>query len=442
MNKLIRFLLIFWISFLAIILSMSMTRHVILNGSKINGVPKDIILFFSELLPNISKFSEIEYPMIIKSSSTLNNGFNRSTKYFNNKGYLIISSWDLELKQSVVKLIRIHDGTLIYKWAPNIDSLDIKPDVKYADNNKKSLNKHSTALIHPIILNDGSLIFSTGFVHKIDKFSKVIWSNFTSSHHSVELDSDSSIWICSINSDKRNSEKFQIRDDAIKKISLTDGRILFEKSVFEILMENNYDRGHFFISHTGGASSLDYMHLNDVQPVVSDSKFWRKGDLFLSLRNQNLVFLYRPSSNKIIWSKTGPWLKQHDVDVIDSTRIGIFGNNVIDAKFSNPLNSLIDGHNQQYIYDFSRNEITTPYDNLFNIMNIGTYTGGGSRILSNGNIIIDQNNQGKIICGTFNEEIWTYIEKTGANEISLFGWPRYISEEEFKNYTFIKQKTN
>jgi hypothetical protein len=151
------------------------------------------------------------------------------------------------------------------------------------------------------------------------------------------------------------------------------------------------------------------------------------------------VLLYRPSTNKIIWSQNGPWLRQHDVDVIDSTRIGIFGNNVIDAKFSNLRDGLIDGHNNQYIYDFSKNECSTPYDAFFKSANIGTYTNGLSRILSNGDIFVEETMNGRILYGTHSKEIWSYVERIDNNRISIFNWSRYITDEEFKKFTFIDQ---
>ena len=55
-----------------------------------------------------------------------------------------------------------------------------------------------------------------------------------------------------------------------------------------------------------------------------DGKFWKSGDVFLSLRNQSMILLYRPSTNKIIWKGTGPFFRQHDVDVLNDHKISIF----------------------------------------------------------------------------------------------------------------------
>jgi len=420
---------------------MGATRHVVLNGPKIKGVQKEIISFLSSFISSVSNFYGILKPMCIQNNFLLNNGFNYSDKFMGSNDYLLISSWDNKISQSVVKLERIRDGKILYKWTPDIDLLNRIWNTSKSEDVRTKMTKNATELAHPLLMNDGSLIFHSGCIFKVDKYSKLVWYNKTSSHHSIELDPDGNLWICSYNSSKKNLEKYHILDDAIKKISITDGKILFEKSVFDILMENSYNRGYLFIAYNISSDPIhnDYCHLNDIQPVFSDSQYWKKGDLFISLRHQNLIMLYRPSINKIIWSQNGPWVKQHDVDILDSTRIGIFGNNVLEGEFANDRERFIDGYNKQYIYDFSRNLCSTPYDKFFESSSIATFSGGSSRILANGNIFVDETNRGRILYGNYSKEIWSYIEKIDEKSISLFNWNRYITNEEFEKFTFIDQ---
>ncbi|MBI5218241.1 MAG: aryl-sulfate sulfotransferase [Bacteroidia bacterium] len=452
MKKLVKFLIIFWVSFFALVFIMGVTRHVVLNGSGINGAPKEIVLFLSTFGRNVvdlvilqKPLEILQKPLVIRSTLSLKNGFNRTKNYRDSNDYLLVATWNDAINQSVVKLVRIKDGKMLYKWIPDIKQLNKRFNSTYTYGIKNSLTDETTRLLHPILMPDGSLIFSggyeCGYLCKVDRNSNLIWSNMTPCHHSIEPGTDGNFWICGYNSSTRNAVKYQIRDDAIKQISATEGKILFEKSVFEILMENGYGRGCFFINPqiTSNLSYLDYIHLNDVQPVLEDSKYWKKGDLFLSLRHQNLVLLYRPSTNKIIWSQNGPWLKQHDVDVIDSVRIGVFGNNAIDARFANERERLIDGHNNQYIYDFSKNEYSTPYDAFFKSANIGTCTEGQSRILGDGDIFVEETEQGRLLYGNRAEEIWSYIERIDENKICMFNWSRYITEKEFEKFTFINQ---
>ena len=79
---------------------------------------------------------------------------------------------------------------------------------------------------------------------------------------------------------------------------------------------------YLLFSH-GNDYENDPIHLNDIQPVDFDGDYWKKGDVFLSIRNQSMIMLYRPSTNQIIWIGNGPYLHQHDVDIIDDHRIAI-----------------------------------------------------------------------------------------------------------------------
>ncbi len=441
MKLFVKILIIFWAAFITIILAMGATRYVSVGGHRITGTSKKVILLLAEIPANIYYlFNNKLEPLQIISTSSLKTGFTYTDKHAENKDYLLVSVWDDALSQSIVKLVRIRDGRILHKWVPDLGKLN---NILEKLGVKTRLAKSTTQLWHPFVMDDGSLIFGADRIFKIDKNSNIIWSSTSPCHHSIEPDSEGNIWFCSYNTSTKNSKKYQILDDAVVKISAESGKVLFQKSVFEILMENGYGRGHFFINPfiSCNDSCLDYMHLNDIQPVFEDAKYWKRGDLFLSLRHQNLVLLYRPSTNKIIWSQNGPWLRQHDVDIIDSVKIGIFGNNVIDAFFPDQKNRLLEGHNNQYIYDFSKNEISTPYTDFFKSSSIGTYTNGRSRILSNGDIFVEETNHGRNLYGNRNSElIWTYIERINNKKISQFTWSRYMTEEEFNKVTFFNEK--
>ena len=119
----------------------------------------------------------------------------------------------------------------------------------------------------------------------------------------------------------------KIRDDALAHVSL-DGRLL------ERPIHRSYPAGQ----RSGGAGWLlrdsnyhDPIHLNQIRVARQDTRYWHRGDLLLSARHLSMVFLYRPSTNKIIWRKTGPWMNQHSAEFVDDHRISVFNNNVIQA---------------------------------------------------------------------------------------------------------------
>ena len=77
------------------------------------------------------------------------------------------------------------------------------------------------------------------------------------------------------------------------------------------------------------------------------------------MRNISLVALYRPSTNQILWHKFGPRRHQHDIDIYDDTKIGIFNNNTkLDLK-------LVDINSNIITYDFETDRIEKPFEKLF-----------------------------------------------------------------------------
>ena len=170
-------------------------------------------------------------------------------------------------------------------------------------------------------------------------------------HHSIERDDSGMFWVPTdqepVTIKGVNPEKFH--DDSIAMVT-PDGKLLMNRSVSQILIDNGLEHLVFW----GDGDYHDPIHLNDIEPVRKDGPYWRKGDLFLSLRSPSTVMLYRPATNKVIWRKDGPWSKQHDVDILDDHRISIFNNNGREdyAAFRTA---------EVNIYDFATGEVTSPW---------------------------------------------------------------------------------
>ncbi len=423
---------------------MGATRHIYTNGQNIKGAPKSIIEFLSSYISILFHFGEEANPMLtsIEKGKDLKDGFNYTSFYKGSKDYILESAYGKKEKQSIVRLIRIRDRKILHTWVPNIEQLNKSFNQTYSYGVKNEMNLRNTQIINPILTNDGSIIYGgTGF-YKIDKNSKIIWENLNRSHHSNEMDENGDFWICGFNTNLAISKKFLLKDDAVQKIDGKTGKIIFQKSIYEILKENGFERGSIFVNPiiTSSSKYYDYFHLNDIQPVKKDTKYFKKGDLFISLRQLNLVLLYRPSTNKIVWKRTGDWLNQHDIEIIDDHRIAIFGNNITNGKFHIVSKNLIDGHNIEYIYDFEKDTITTPFETLFKSSNIGTFTEGRARIVNNNEIFIEETNHGRLLYGNKKHLLWTYVNKIDENHFSQFNWCRYITEDEFKKFTFVSSK--
>ncbi len=308
------------------------------------------------------------------------------------------------------KLIQIPSEKLIKKWELPRGFEDIFT---------KEF-KEKTRITHPLMLMDSSIIIKESdknILFSLSKKNKINWidTNFTY-HHSLEQENDSTIWIPSIAKKPSHYKIPGFRHHAICAVDPRNGKVKFIKSVADILIENGYksllDLGY----------EDDGIHLNDIQPALYSSKYWQKGDLLISMRHRNIVALYRPSNNKIIWLKTGPWLAQHDCDFIDGKTIMVFGNDILRGK----RDSLINGHNDIYFYDFEKDEISKPYTRVMKQAGIKTKTEGRCDLLSNGDLFIDESNNGKLYIINKDSVKMIYTERYDKNHIKMFNWVRPI----------------
>jgi hypothetical protein len=173
--------------------------------------------------------------------------------------------------------------------------------------------------------------------------------------------------------------------------------------------------------------TTDPIHLNDIQPVDFDGKFWKKGDVFLPLGHQSMVLLYRPSTNKIIWKGTGPFFHQHDLDVLDDHRISIFNNN--SKGFVN--GDSVDGHNEVLIYDFKNDQYYSYLKDSLVENDLKTITAGRSEILPNGDLIIEESNFGRTLY--FNNDgslRWTHVNRADNGNVYTTVWSRIMHTKE------------
>jgi hypothetical protein len=321
---------------------------------------------------------------------------------------LLISTF-LSSSEIEFKLIHIPDGKLIKKWG----GATIE-DGSFLQ--KENTNNRTN---HPLMMIDSSIIIKNTDqkeLFSLSKDKKINWVNKDLVfHHSIEQENDSTIWIPSIVENPSHYKISGFRHDAICAVDPRNGKVKFIKSVADILIENGYQALLDLYYED------DAIHLNDIQPALYSSKYWQKGDLLISMRHRNTVALYRRSTNKILWLKTGPWLAQHDCDFVDGKTIMVFGNDFLRQK-----DSLINGHNDIYFYDFENNKITTPYTKVMKQLEIKTKSEGRCDLLSNGDLFIDESNNGKLYIINKDSVKMIYTERYDKNHIKMFNWVRPI----------------
>ncbi len=342
---------------------------------------------------------------------------------------LVLPRYDHSLGRSIVDIIDLNNFEIIHTY---------RHDVVETNKKIKNLNEFPRINIdqttrrfrydHPLVLDDGSMISFGKFypIFKIDLCSNLQWINDEEMfHHGLNLDHNGDIWaIASMDPKSKYVKKYSIQnysDDAIIKIN-TDGKILYSKSITEILIENNIVQDNFVLNNYV-VNNFDPIHLNDIQPAFQNTKYWNKGDLFISIREQNAIIHFRPMTNKVINYITGPFAAQHDPDIISDNEISIFNNNnfIVNNEYSEIL-----------IYNFENKEFKRLFNDELKQNNFKTETNGLHEILNDGSLMVEETIHGRLIL--FNnqgEKEWEFVNKDKNGDIGRLFWSRIIEDELF-----------
>ena len=366
------------------------------------------------------------------------------------ESYLLLSRYDGDLKEGVVELIDLRNFKTIYNWNPDIDAFNKNlAKIKDFKNTKRDRNDYRSLIKNPILTKDGGIIFGDlSPLRKIDKCSNLVFQKSEdATHHSKEIDIDGNIWsptyiypqTLKASQVGRKTPMKGYLDDGIVKFS-AEGEIIFSKSVSQILIDNGLEH-LLFTSKELNRFNKDPIHLNDIQPVNFDGEFWKKGDVFLSLRHQSMIILYRPSNNKIIWKLTGPFFHQHDVNILNNHKISIFNNN--SKMFAS--GDYVDGNNEMIIYDFKLKKSYSYLKDSLSKNDVRTITQGRGQILSNGDLFIEENNYGRLLYINSDGLLrWTHVNRAQNGAIFDYGWSRILNTkkdiENIKN--LLKSKIN
>ena len=342
---------------------------------------------------------------------------------------LLYSRYDGENKKSIIDIIDLSNFKKLHTF--NFDFSQVIDMVNQNSQEFKNLpiqnSKNRVRFFHPLVDQDSNILFhSDSPLIKSNLCGEIIWiNNEDNYHHSINVDEKGNYWVPSriypYQVKEEVGEKFNdFYDDGISYIS-KKGELIKRKSVTNILIENGYKSLVF-----GNQQYLnDPIHLNDIEPVLEDGEYWKKGDVFLSPKHLSVIIHYRPSTNKIINLIRGPFYHQHDIDIINNKQISIFNNNNIALpikKFNRTIDILI--------YDFEKKTFSKIYEENIKDKRITTKTEGLSDFLHDGSIFIEEQNYGKIhIINKKKKFILSLTNDDNNDNPYILNWSRIINNK-------------
>jgi hypothetical protein len=304
------------------------------------------------------------------------------------------------------------NGRTLHEWP--IDWFTIWPDPEHIPAWRVPKTKPGAVIHGTQLMENGDLVFNFEFdgMVRLDRHGKVVWRLPCLTHHSIHLGDDGNLWVCSRKAYVERDPRFPNREPPFEEDTILevtpDGKVAAEWSVDDLLEANGFAGLRYLGTLENWSTQIeiegDTLHLNDVEPFpeTMEEGFFRRGDIMVSLRNINTVFVFNRNDGKIKFISTGRFVRQHDPDFMDGNRFSVFDNNNIAPK----------AHGQQ-----SRIVIISAPDNTMEVFFEGNarvpfYTTimGKHQWLPNGNLLITESVEGRAFeINHRGEVVWEYV---------------------------------
>lgn len=346
------------------------------------------------------------------------------------EGHLLLSRYSGDEDRHVVELVDLATQRTLHVWRPDTDALfaglppqeDLTRIGQWGAFSRWNLRYFEA--VHPFLMDNGDLVIKDHGtpLARIDACGDLVWRQPADMFkHSTNRDAEGRLWVPSVIEPHDPAYGPKFSEDALTLVDPADGRIIEQVSTVPLLDAAGYYPQMF----GAGAARNDPVHMNDIEPVLDDGPFWRKGDLFLSMRNLSLVALYRPSEGRIVWSRQGPWMAQHDVDLLDDHRIMVFSNNAYNAGHGD----YVRGANEVLVYDFATDEVSSPWRDALAALQVHTRSEGLADVTPAGNLIVEDENDGRLlVLDPQGRLLASYLNRAGDGSIFTMGWSRVVDD--------------
>lgn len=249
---------------------------------------------------------------------------------------------------------------------------------------------------------------------RLDACGSVRWRLTAGNHHSIARVEDGTFWIPGVTDEPRSISRRHpdgfpgldrpVYQDLILRVA-GDGTVLDTLNVLDVLYENGL--WHQF-AKSRAPRPQDPTHLNDVEPLpasmADDYPTFEAGDLVVSLRNLDLVFVLDPRSRRVKWHASEPFIMQHDPDFLGEGWIGVFDNRR-------------DGTSRGTMLGGSRIVALQPHTDSMRVLFPGpasepfyTHHRGKWQRLENGNLLLVESAAGRVVeVGPDGGTVWEWI---------------------------------
>jgi hypothetical protein len=230
------------------------------------------------------------------------------------------------------------DGEVVHRW--ELPFREVWPDPPHVDRPVDADQIHWNAVhMYPdgrllaSYSGDGDTPHGYGLV-EMTADSEVVWRFAERTHHDIEVGPEGDIYVLTHDvrdrdevSEEVGGDSAFVIDNEIVRLS-PGGEVLGRWSLADLLADSS--SSHVLRLWFDRRTAWDPLHANDVD-VVDESfarhhAFAEPGQLIVSLRSLDALVLVDPADGTVEWVERGPWLAQHDPDLLAAGHILVFDN--------------------------------------------------------------------------------------------------------------------
>jgi Arylsulfotransferase (ASST) len=258
----------------------------------------------------------------------------------------------------------------------------------------------------------GDTPYGYGLV-KLNRNSEVIWRYSGRAHHDIDIGPDGRIYVLTHDLADEPLDGFdnlaQPRLDDFLVVLSPDGEELRKIPLVHAVAASAYRH----LLHTVSAYAVaDPLHTNAVELITADAAasfaVGEAGQVLLSFRELGALGVLDLDSGELVWAARGPWIGQHDPDILPNGNILLFDNY---GNFEKP-----EGRSRVIELDPATMEIVWQYAGSAELPFESAIRSSQQR-LANGNTLITESSGGRILEVTRDGGIvWQFVNPVRGGE--------------------------
>jgi hypothetical protein len=251
---------------------------------------------------------------------------------------------------------------------------------------------------------------------KMDKNSRLIWKYLEGAHHDLDVAPDGNIYVLTHEIttnviDRWRHLKPPRVDDFVVVLS-PDGEVLKKVSILDALVASPYAR---ILSTVPWYSEGDFLHTNAIDVVDEQAAMRVSGrgghQVLLSMREFGAIGLLDLDREVFTWALRGPWVGQHDPDLLPNGKMLLFDN--YGHYGPGGISRVIEFNPKtlELVWSYTGDD-ARPFESKLR---------SGQERLANGNTLITESDGGRLFEVTrAGEIVWEYINPIQGGDADEF----------------------